>query len=321
MFRIIKWMWGSSSENQTQQIQTVTMAPAAPLLSPSMREKREEASSTVAITKTLKLENPARIEPVEKDTLGYLQVELTALEHLFVEKTAYWKKKEIEILSTCTTVPSPPKTTSTYLGRTKKIAGQLFNELQSLIFSADWTLHVLFKTTQPHILTLCKDLNQACEKLSRFEGALTEEAIAQKNMLKLQICHLSVEILEALRVLINDVQREIIWCVQFEKLGESVAIAFAEFALNMLVRIPLPAFNFSINPFYREFLYHEIQSQKVQLEGLMMGAGGEVQKAQASIIKTDNANVESKRTLGSACLIEAYETNASKKPLALGYQS
>lgn len=269
MYKVLAWLRGNKNKNTT------------------VTSELPVSSSTTAFNQAL-LPVISDVVMSQNDALSQLQRELTLLQTIFEKKTHLWQQREKIILAnSATSINTVRKDYSDF----RKVITNFISDLKALVISAEWALHNVLEQTQPHIVTLCAELNAACDALSSaHKSKLSPKEI---EGYRLTICAHSISIFLELTELIKDVLKEINLCLNFEQMGEKIALALAEFIITLLTHIPFPTIKFSMNDLYRQYLVSEVKYETVKIEQLLKNTELEIENAEKIFNETEMSMMSS----------------------------
>lgn len=228
------------------------------------------------------------------DALGNFQVELTktaASLQSFLEK---WKALKQEVIGGDSGLLQYASVKKEGAGSTVSqgmaiFFTNFFGKIRKFLEPADAELHELLTETHEQVQELCVRLELASVKLKDTSNS---EEDARK--ICIDMCDISMEINNHLITMIDNIQAELSTCLKFEKIGEQAAKQLILFLVLMATKIPVTDLNCDFSESYRNFLFNEIEKEKIELEHFETDVIGELLKIMNEIKKQQVVWVEAR---------------------------
>lgn len=209
------------------------------------------------------------------DSLNKLQKKFRDKSNLFDLDLKYWEKVKLLIL-TQEKVDELEETLShkTFL---QKIY-QILEKIKTFFESPDYYLRQLFMRTKPRMSALCNKLDKLTAALDKNEN----QSISEVRKLKVEICNTNIAILNAFQAMINQINREIDYCVRFINLTETITTNIIRFTVGF--KIPLPQLDLGLGMHYRMSLYNMIHSPLEKIYHFMLDSQGAIERSRRKAV-------------------------------------
>lgn len=313
MFRYLTgWIWGSSSNTNTPStthpvLQTNSLQTSAHSQPPSQSTSQSTTKIVISTKKAAQwrqgtggwqkvgssLADNSSPSPENNNSttdnttdnttinaLGHFQAELKAKSELYNILHNKWMAIKIDIIGKGQPAIDHTKK-ETISGSISEIFKKIWSGIKGLLEPAHQNLNeVLEQTNGLHIKELSQQLDKLCKALDK--ESLEDDSLANKSVkrqIKIEICDMSIAILNEMIDMISKVSAEIDYCLKTEELGETAAKKLIQILLTILTQIPLPELDFSLKESYKVFLNDEIEENEVDFDVLATNTEGELQNA------------------------------------------
>ena len=233
-------------------------------------------------------------DPVEEsqdnantDALSRWQDELQREVKELQNKLEAWKKlkedviaKDVDLQNYANTHLLDMKAHQSVLNNVKMFFKKIFEKIKEYVEPAKYELHDVLTETHQQVQALCDSLVSLCDQLND-----SDKSEKEKNKIKIDVCNVSMQILENQIQLINNVRAELDYCLSSEQISEEAAWKLVQLAVLIAAKIPVPDLPFNLNSVYRNFLYNETTGEKQELDIEETDVGGELKRAMDEVSK------------------------------------
>lgn len=212
------------------------------------------------------------------DPLGAFQMQLKNKESEFYQELEIWKKhREYEFSTASLALKHLAEHDPVLHKKVKGIFSRIWGAIKKALEPANMELDDLMDEAGVHLTELKDHLNELCKALKeRSDSPMNDEI----KKIRIDICDTSIIMLNEMIVLINDIAKEIEYCLKSESTAEIVADELFDTIVRIILGLPMPNFNVDLNNPYRHFLYDEVSEEKGRLELEETELEGDLQKAE-----------------------------------------
>ncbi|VVC75132.1 hypothetical protein AQUSIP_04090 [Aquicella siphonis] len=154
----------------------------------------------------------------------------------------------------------------------------LFEALKADLEPASDELHDLLEKTHAAVQSLCNELHDLSQALK--DG---NKSAHERHKICIDMCNISMEITEDMIKLVDNIQAELNHCLRWEKISEKAAVQLIALAILIVTKIPVPEMDFNFSSSYRNFLYNEIEQEKVAIDRFETDVKGALRRAMALV--------------------------------------
>lgn len=238
-------------------------------------------NATPMLGRNLSDENSTTDEPVADALLDY-QVELTKTAKELQDNLTKWKQLKEDVIGNddILRMYKPEKNNTAgknVLGGVGDFFNHLWEKIKAALEPANLELHDLLENTHSDVQVLCDHLAADALELKKTDSD------EQCRKLKVDMCNTSIAIIEDLITFVDNIQRELQYCLRCEMVTEKMAVHLAQLAVLIVTKIPLPDFDFNLSGSYRNFLYNEIGEEKKAIDIFETDVKGTLAKALRTI--------------------------------------
>jgi hypothetical protein len=137
----------------------------------------------------------------------------------------------------------------------------LFEKIKEDLEPADLELHEMLDKAHQEVQGLCEHLDESCKLLK--DTSTSEE---NQHKISIDMCNTSMTIINDLIGMVDNIQSEIKYCLEAEKITENAAKKLILLAILIVTKIPLPDIELTFSDSYRNFLYNEIEETKKSID-------------------------------------------------------
>ncbi|MBV9575641.1 MAG: hypothetical protein JO149_03355 [Gammaproteobacteria bacterium] len=236
---------------------------------PPKTDEKKEAAVVVNISSShaaIQLTLPQQVEEtVQPDALSRYQHELSkkaAELQKTLEKLQEFKIKILEknvVLEAYADDLSEEreKIKSNALNSMQAFLDYLMQNVKAGLWPADNVLNNLLESSDKEMAFLFRQLNADNNALDDKDKSEEE-----KQRICLEMFNLNILIVEDLLKLIANIQAELKYCVEIEKISAKAIEYLAEITIRMVLNVALPNLNLDFSEFYHHFLSNEISNEK-----------------------------------------------------------
>lgn len=204
------------------------------------------------------------------DALWLRQGKLEKLIESFNTEIKRWEKSKIDMLGVGFVWSNDSQAATQGYSFLQKIK-DIIKDVKEACEFPDQYLSELFARTKPHIDELSKKLHA----LIKSADAVVDTDYKKKA----EICDLAIQILNGLEAMINNVQGEIVYCLDFENMSEKIRDKLVEYIVGEKIFVNIHLDSNTEMKRYRFHLYDKIHPHMEKIEKLVTDTQGLLKSA------------------------------------------